>query len=76
MEKRKVAKTMTKWIVNMLRCRNIHQTYQGNHAEVKVVKGCPHPGSVQFLSYGVWRLINYMPRDTQYRDMWKILQLW
>ncbi len=30
-----------RWIVNMLKCRNVHLTYQGESVEARIVKGCP-----------------------------------
>ncbi len=52
LEKRNVGRTIIKWIVNILRCRSIHLTYQGSRAETKVVKNSPKEG-YYYLFYGV-----------------------
>ncbi len=44
LESRDVGRTAIRWIVNMLKCRNIHLTYQGESVEARVVKGCPQGG--------------------------------
>ncbi len=36
-----VGRTAIRWIVNMLKCRNIQLTYQGESVKSRVVKGCP-----------------------------------
>ncbi len=44
LENRDVGRTVIKWTVNMLKCRNIHLTNQGENIEARVVKGCPQGG--------------------------------
>ncbi len=36
-----VGRPVVRWIVNMLKGRNIHLIYQGESVEAKVMKGCP-----------------------------------
>ncbi len=36
-----VGRTVIRWIVNMLKCWNIHLTNPGESVEARVVKGCP-----------------------------------
>ncbi len=48
-ESRNVGRTVIRWIVNMLKCRNIHFTYQGESVESSVVKGCPQEGVLSSL---------------------------
>ncbi len=33
----------------MLKCRNVHLTYQGESVEARVVKGCPQGGVLSLL---------------------------
>ncbi len=39
LESRDVGRTAIRWIVNMLKSRNIHLTYQGESVEARVEKG-------------------------------------
>ncbi len=41
LESRDEDRTAIRWIVNMLKCRNFHLTYQGKSVEARVVKGSP-----------------------------------
>ncbi len=44
LESRDIGRTVIRWTVNMLKCRNIHLTYQSESVEMRVVKGCPQEG--------------------------------
>ncbi len=44
LESRAVGRKVIRWIMNMLKCRNVHLTYQGESVEARVVKGCPQGG--------------------------------
>ncbi len=55
LESRDVGRTVIRWIVNILKCRNIHLTYQGESAEARAVKGCPQEEYCH-LCCGVWLL--------------------
>ncbi len=42
LERCDAGRTAIRWIVNMLKCRNIDLTYQGENVEPRVVKGYTH----------------------------------
>ncbi len=46
-----VGRTVIRWTVNMLKCRNIHLTYQGESVEARVVNSCPQGGVLSFLQW-------------------------
>ncbi len=48
-ERRDVGRRAFRWIVNMLKCKNIHLTYQGESVEARVVKCCPQGGALSPL---------------------------
>ncbi len=50
LESSDVGRTVIRWIVNMVKCGNIHVTYQGE-TEARVVKGCPLEGVLSPLQW-------------------------
>ncbi len=54
LENHDVGRTAIRWILNMLKCRNIHLTYQGESVEARVVEGCPQGG---VLSPLLWCMV-------------------
>ncbi len=49
LESRDVGGTVIRWIVNVLKWRNINLTYQGESVEAVVVKDCPQKGALSCL---------------------------
>ncbi len=54
LDSRDVGRTVIRWIVNMLKCRNICLKWQGKSAEASVVKGCSQGG---VLSPQLWYMV-------------------
>ncbi len=54
LENRDVGRTEIRWIVNMLNCRNIHLTYQGESVKARIVKDSPQRG---VLSPPLWCIV-------------------
>ncbi len=66
MESSVTSRTMTRWIVNMLKCRNIHTSYQGGRMEAKVGKNCPQ-GGVLSLPLVVYKVRQPAPKTKRHR---------
>ncbi len=64
LESRDAGGTMIRWIVNMLRCRNIHSMYQGESVEAEIVMAFPQRG---VLTPSV--VCDYCASETEYHSI-------